>query len=187
MRKPTYPIIVIALGTALVAASSYAIAQQAIDQQHQRSGTMHRPTVTPRERVQTLRPPRVRPSPHGARLTHGPLPSHNFGGHIYRGNLAWEHGRWHHQMRNGRYGWWWDVGGLWYFYPQQIEGPPDYVSDIEVEDEATGAPPPSAPPKEARHTFYYRPGDLKGVPYNMFEECSQARQEAGDIGVCVNK
>src|SRR6202007_2568222 len=33
-----------------------------------------------------------------------------YGGRYYRGSLAWEGGRWRHEWRNGRYGWWWDVG-----------------------------------------------------------------------------
>ena len=74
-----------------------------------------------------------------------PLRTQTFAGRVYHGQLAWRDGRWHHTMRNGRDGWWWDVGGYWYFYPQQIEGPPDYVSDVEVADEATAAPSPAAP------------------------------------------
>ena len=44
----------------------------------------------------------------------GPIPARNFGGHAYRGQLAWEGGRWRHEVHNGRNGWWWDVGGVWY-------------------------------------------------------------------------
>ena len=77
------------------------------------------------------------------------------------------------------------MGGVWYFYPELIEGPPDYVSDIEVADDATDAYPP--PPKEPQHAFYYRPGDLKGVPYDTIEECTKTQQQAGDVGVCVIK
>jgi hypothetical protein len=78
-----------------------------------------------------------------ARFARGALPSRNFGGHAYHGRLAWEGGRWHHEVRNGRDGWWWDVGGAWYFYPQPMEGPPSYVSDLEVMDEG---PDPYGPP-----------------------------------------
>jgi len=81
--------------------------------------------------------------PQAGHFARGPLPSHNFGGHAYHGRLAWEGGRWHHEMRNGRDGWWWDVGGAWYFYPQPMEGPPAYVSDVEVVDEDAG---PDGPP-----------------------------------------
>jgi hypothetical protein len=88
-------------------------------------------------------------------------------------------------MRNGRFGWWWDVGGIWYFYPEQIEGPPDYVSDIEAVDEATAAPLP--PPNEPHYAFYYRPGAFLGTRYQTREECSQARQQAGNVGICVMK
>ena len=77
------------------------------------------------------------------------LPARNFAGRPYRGRMAWEGGRWRHEMHNGRNGWWWDVGGVWYFYPQQMDGPPSYVSDVEVTDDAyadvpddAGGPPP---------------------------------------------
>ena len=70
------------------------------------------------------------------------MPARNFGGHPYRGRLAWEGGRWHHEVHNGRDGWWWDVGGVWYYYPQAMEGPPTYVS----EDFADDVGDPDGPP-----------------------------------------
>src|SRR5580692_7142205 len=81
----------------------------------------------------------------GAHFAHGgPMPMHNFGGHAYRGHLAWEGGRWHHEVHNGRDG--------WYFYPQPMDGPPTYVSEDYADDVAYGgdapeaayAPPPGA-------------------------------------------
>lgn len=99
------------------------------------------------------------PGPHmgpgGAHVVHGgPMPSHTFGGHAYRGHLAWEGGRWHHEMHNGRMGYWWDVGGVWYFYPQPMDGPPAYISDDYADDvpygdvpaDAAYAPPGAYPP-----------------------------------------
>lgn len=98
-------------------------------------------------RPEAARPGAARPAPgrgpHDARFAHGGLPARNFGGHAYHGRLAWEGGRWRHEMHNGRLGWWWDVGGAWYFYPQAMEGPPTYVSDVEVLDDAGG---PDGPP-----------------------------------------
>jgi hypothetical protein len=79
--------------------------------------------------------------PQNARLAHGNVRARNFGGHPYHGRLAWEGGRWHHEMHNGRDGWWWDVGGAWYFYPQPMDGPPTYVSDVEVMDDVADGPP----------------------------------------------
>jgi len=92
--------------------------------------------------------------PQDAHLARRALPSHDFGGHAYHGRFAWEGGRWHHEVRNGRDGWWWDVGGAWYYYPQPMEGPPAYVSDVEIVDEGPavgGYPPPQgyAPPPVA--------------------------------------
>jgi hypothetical protein len=77
-------------------------------------------------------------------MAHRPLPMRNFGGHPFHGHLAWGGGRWRHEVRNGRDGWWWDVGGAWYFYPQRLDGPPTYVSDVEFADDtyADEGPPP---------------------------------------------
>jgi hypothetical protein len=79
--------------------------------------------------------------PQNAHVARGNVRARNFGGHPYHGRIAWEGGRWHHEMHNGRDGWWWDVGGVWYFYPQQMDGPPTYVSDVEVMDDIADGPP----------------------------------------------
>jgi hypothetical protein len=136
------------------------------------------PPRTPEERTQLRSPEEQTPSR-----------TQTFGGHVYHGQLAWRDGRWHHTTRNGRDGWWWDVGGFWYFYPQQIEGPPDYVSDVEVTDDATADPSPAAPAptKEFNYAVYYRPGDLTGTRYQTLEECLQARKQAGNVGECILK
>jgi hypothetical protein len=64
-------------------------------------------------------------------------------GHFFRGTLAWDRGAWRHEVRNGRYGWWWDVGGAWYFYPQPIYPYPTVISEVEVlEDPAMADAPP---------------------------------------------
>ncbi|HEV2956348.1 MAG TPA: hypothetical protein VGX95_09525 [Xanthobacteraceae bacterium] len=76
----------------------------------------------------------------------------DFHGHFYRGTLAWDRGAWRHEWRNGRYGWWWAVGGAWYFYEQPVYPYPTVISDVEVlEDPAMAdAPPPDdVPPPDA--------------------------------------
>ena len=80
------------------------------------------------------------------RFARGAPPSRNFSGHAYHGHLAWEGGRWRHDSYNGRYGWWWDVGGVRYFYAQPMDGPPTYVSDLEVMDDGAGPDGPGYPP-----------------------------------------
>lgn len=103
-----------------------------------------RPAAAGRPGVQAARPVPGHPGPMPGRMAHGALPSRNFGGHAYHGHLAWEGGRWRHEMHNGRNGWWWDVGGAWYFYPQPMEGPPTYVSDVEFMDDGGADEPPVA-------------------------------------------
>ncbi|MDD5176643.1 MAG: hypothetical protein PHQ05_09505 [Sterolibacterium sp.] len=37
----------------------------------------------------------------------------------------WRGGRWQHGRHDGRLGWWWIVGGAWYFYPSVVYPYPD--------------------------------------------------------------
>ena len=88
----------------------------------------------------------------------------SYAGNYYRGSLAWEGGRWRHEWRNGRYGWWWDVGGAWYYYDQPVEGPPAYISDVEVLEDADvveGPPPDDVPPPGA---YYPEPAPVVVAP-----------------------
>ena len=82
--------------------------------------------------------------PQGGRMARGAPSARVYGGNPYRGRVAWEGGRWHHEMHNGRDGWWWDVGGVWYFYPQQMDGPPSYISEDYADDVGYPAGPPVA-------------------------------------------
>lgn len=78
--------------------------------------------------------PGARPGPApGAPLTRAP---HAYGAvpAPYRGDIhrfvdmdarVWHGGRWRHEHHGGRLGWWWVVGGLWYFYPQPVYPYPD--------------------------------------------------------------
>lgn len=61
------------------------------------------------------------PSTHGRR---------DIGTFDARERFAWEHGSWHHEQRFGRDGWWWEVGGAWYWYERPGAGPPSYVSEV---------------------------------------------------------
>src|ERR1700692_2250511 len=71
-----------------------------------------------------------------------------WGGRQYYGRLAWDRGRWRHEWRNGRYGWWGDGGGAWYYYEQPMDGPPTMISDVQIMDDpnaADGPPPDDLP------------------------------------------
>ena len=133
MREPTCPI-VLALALMLAAPSFSAFGRGGHGGFEER--TPEDQTSAPEE--QTIRAPEEQTT----------VRTQTFGGHVYHGQLAWRDGRWRHELRDGRDGWWWDVGGYWYYYPQQTEGPPDYVSDIEVNNATTATPSesPSPPP-----------------------------------------
>jgi hypothetical protein len=47
---------------------------------------------------------------------------------------AWRHGYWHHDWYNGRFGWWFDVGGLWYPYAAPVFPFPLVVAPLVVAD-----------------------------------------------------
>jgi len=51
---------------------------------------------------------------------HGDI--HHFHEHDYD---HWREGRWFNGPHGGRDGWWWIVGGLWYFYPTPVYPYPD--------------------------------------------------------------
>ncbi len=69
----------------------------------------------------------------------------------------WRAGRWVHGPHGGRVGWWWVVGGAWYFYPAPVYPYPDpYVPPAVV---VAPAPPPAAaaPVPPAQYYFCDRP------------------------------
>jgi hypothetical protein len=72
----------------------------------------------------------------------------------------WRAGHWVHGEHLGRLGWWWVVGGAWYFYPVPVYPYPDPYSPPMV---AAPAPPPSlqSPPQY----WYYCPSAKGYYPY----------------------
>ena len=68
---------------------------------------------------------------------------------------VWRGGRWFHGNHGGRAGWWWIVGGVWYFYPAPVYPYP--------------APPPEvvvAPAAVPAAQYYYWCGRPAGYyPY----------------------
>ena len=66
----------------------------------------------------------------------------------------WRGGHWNHGWHRGYTGWWWVVGGLWYFYSAPVYPYPDpYVPPVVVEQ----APPvvQQAPAPAAPQYWYY--------------------------------
>ena len=94
-----------------------------------------------RPQAQVTKPAAKRPD---YRYAHGTITPRDYGGHSYRGRVAWETGRWRHETHDGRDGWWWDVGEVWNYYPAPMEDTPTYVSEDFADDVvyAQSAPPP---------------------------------------------
>ena len=91
----------------------------------------------------------------------------------FRGDIArfhehdwdlWRGGRWNHATHGARFGWWWVVGGVWYYYPQPVYPYPNPyeppVAVIVPQAPATPAPPPPAP-----QNWYYCEASKAYYPY----------------------
>ena len=73
----------------------------------------------------------------------------------------WRGGYWVHGDHDGRWGWWWVVTGLWYFYPRPIYPYPDPY--IPYEPAQPVLPVPSTPPTV--QYWYYCEGAKAYYPY----------------------
>jgi hypothetical protein len=106
--------------------------------------------------------------PVGPGVVRGPGNFHRFAGrdfaHFSPGDQAmWRGGGWRHEFHDGRWGWWWFVGGAWYFYDQPIYPYPAYVSEVvyeePVEEDPSAEPvDPAAMPPPTGNVSYYCPG-----------------------------
>lgn len=75
---------------------------------------------------------------------------------------VWRTGRWVHGRHDGRLGWWWVVGSLWYFHPWPV-----YPYPNPYEPPPAWAVPPAgtAPPAPVTPYWYYCEGARGYYPY----------------------
>lgn len=99
--------------------------------------------AAPGAQLQT--PPEHRAAP----LWHGDIG--RFRDHDIR---IWQTGRWRHGHHDGRMGWWWVIGGVWYFYPAPVYPYPDPF-----------APPLAGPAPADADYWYYCPAYQQYYPY----------------------
>lgn len=52
----------------------------------------------------------------------------------------WRGGRWRQEWHNGRFGWWWMVGGVWYFYERPVYPYPLVVPEVTYVEPPVAAP-----------------------------------------------
>lgn len=74
----------------------------------------------------------------------------------------WRHGYWRHGRHLGRAGWWWVVGGVWYFYPAPVYPYPDPY--LPPAPPVVVAPPVQNPLPPAQY-WYYCPDPEGYYPY----------------------
>jgi hypothetical protein len=85
----------------------------------------------------------------------------------HRDMQHWRSGAWRHGSHAGHLGWWWVVGGLWYFYPEPVYPypdpyrPPTVVIEqapppVVIQAPAQSAPvmPPAASPPAPQFWYY---------------------------------
>jgi hypothetical protein len=104
---------------------------------------------------------------------HGPVAQHRPPSHgPWRGDIhrfhehdwgVWRGGHWTHGPHNGRLGWWWVTGGLWYFYPAPVYPYPSPWEPPPVE--LVSPPAGSAPPPPPTQYWYYCAASQSYYPY----------------------
>jgi hypothetical protein len=110
-----------------------------------------------------------------ASLLATPLPAvaqEHFTHHVFHGRDVvhfrgvdrdiWLGGHWHHEWHNGRFGWWWFAGGVWYFYDTPIYPYPTVVSDVTVVEPMAAPPPPQG---TGAPMYYYCDNPAGYYPY----------------------
>jgi hypothetical protein len=90
----------------------------------------------------------------------------------WRGDIArfhehdwsvWRGGHWTHGRHDGRMGWWWVAGGLWYFYPAPVYPYPNPWEPPPVV--LVNPPVDSVPPPPPTQYWYYCEASRAYYPY----------------------
>jgi hypothetical protein len=76
--------------------------------------------------------------------------------------VVWRGGRWFHVWHGNRLGWWWIVGGAWYWYPAAVYPYPDRYTPPVVVQVPTSPP---AQPQNLPPTWYYCDRPAGYYPY----------------------
>ena len=86
---------------------------------------------------------------------------------------VWRGGRWHHGRHEGHLGWWWIVGGMWYFYPSPVYPYPDpYLPPVVVTSPTVVVEPQTSAPSQPPAQFWYYCDSAKGY-YPTVQNCPE--------------
>lgn len=77
----------------------------------------------------------------------------------YHDRDYWDHGGWYHTWYGGRFGWWWVVSGVWFFYPVPVYPYPDPY----IPSDFVAPPPPEG--AAAVQFWYFCPASNAYYPY----------------------
>ncbi len=104
----------------------------------------------------------------------------------------WRGGIWRHEWHEGRLGWWWAVGGVWYFYERPIYPYPMVVANVLYVPPVTVVTPvypvaPPAPPMSPQGTTVVAPYPPSGMPApetQLYYYCDSARAYYPTVTQC---
>jgi len=80
---------------------------------------------------------------------------------------VWRGGHWTHGRHDGQLGWWWVVGGAWYFYPWPVY---PYPNPWEPPPAVVAVPPPTVAPPPPTPYWYYC--EASGAYYPYVSTCA---------------
>lgn len=119
-----------------------------------------------REHRPPPRPQHLPPQRHWWRPYPGPYPGPHPGPWVHADISPWYGGRWVHTWHDGRIGWWWVVGTIWYFYTVPIYPYPNpYTPPVVVVTPPANAAAPATPAPPAVQYWYYCPSSKSYFPY----------------------
>ena len=102
---------------------------------------------------------------------------------------AWRGGHWHHAWHNGRFGWWFAVGGIWYWYPEPVYPYPTIVGPAVFAEEPPPPPPvvvEQAPPPPPPAVVVQAPSAPPGQPAPQFWYfCAESKTYYPYVSSCV--
>ena len=77
--------------------------------------------------------------------------------------VVWRGGHWIHDWHDGRMGWWWVAGGIWYFYPAPVyPWPNPWEPPVEVDVTSSIT---QVSPRPATRSWYFCDATQKYYPY----------------------
>lgn len=95
----------------------------------------------------------------------------------------WTGGRWHHMNWHGRFGWWWGVGGAFYWYPAPVYPYPAEVSSTYYDDDAANDDSDNG--GDGSYDDNAGPGD-QGGGYGTWYHCSNPEGYYPYVKSCRN-